>query len=248
MSFAYTFCTLVTDRKLYDAFFDSAKAAGFGSDCEFLTVNNINTTQADAYHGLNSMIERSQGNILILCHQDILFDFDNRSVLEDRLKKLEQKDNNWGVCGVAGFPLNGKYQVTRITDKFGDNQMFGDFPSQAICLDECFLITKRKSGVRLSGDIFGFHLYGTDICLIAEILGYKSYVIDFHLRHLGNGFMGPSYHDAYSSFRQKWSYALRDRYIKSTALHIFLSGRKEPHFLRNLRSWVARKIQKNKMR
>ena len=63
MSFAYTFCTLVTDRKLYDAFFESAKAAGFGSDCEFLTVNNINTTQTDAYHGLNSMIERSQGNI-----------------------------------------------------------------------------------------------------------------------------------------------------------------------------------------
>lgn len=248
MSFAYSFCSLVTDQKLYDSFVNSAKAAGFVSDCEFLSVDNTSTTQTDAYSGLNSMIERSQGNILILCHQDILFDFDNRIILEDRLKKLEQKDTKWGVCGVAGFPQNEKNQFVRITDKFGDNQMVGNFPTQVICLDECFLIIKRKSGVRLSANIFGYHLYGTDICLIAEILGYKAYVIDFHLRHLGNGLIGPSYHKAYNSFRQKWSYTLRDRYIRSTALPIFLTGRQEPYFLRNLRSWIARKIQKYQIR
>ena len=67
MSFAYTFCTLVTDHQLYSGV-DSAKTAGFSEDCEFLTVDNTGATQTDAYSGLNSMIEQSRGKILILCH------------------------------------------------------------------------------------------------------------------------------------------------------------------------------------
>jgi hypothetical protein len=244
MSFAYTFCTLVTDHQLYSGFVDSAKTAGFSEDCEFLTVDNTGATQTDAYSGLNSMIEQSRGKILILCHQDILFDFDDRKALEDRLRELEQQDPHWGVCGVAGRPENGRTQVTRITVKFGDDQRVGEFPSQVVCLDECILITKRSSGVRLSRDVSGFHLYGTDICLIAGLLGYKAFVINFHLRHLGAANMGSSYDDAYNDFKRKWSFALRDRYIRTTALPIFLTGRREPLNVRDLRGWIARQAQK----
>lgn len=74
MKVAYTFCTLVTDCQLYERFINSAKLAGFGSDCEYITVDNTGATQTDAYRGLNSMIGRSQGEVLVLCHQDILFD------------------------------------------------------------------------------------------------------------------------------------------------------------------------------
>ena len=244
MSFAYTFCTLVTDHQLYEDFVTSAKSAGFDIDCEFLMIDNTGATQTDAYGGLNSMIEKSRGKIIVLCHQDILLEFDNRKNLESRLSELEQQDPNWGVCGVAGQPKNGRGQITRITDKFGDDQYTGSFPSQVVCLDECILIIKRSSGVRLSHDITGFHLYGTDICLIAEILGYKSYVINFHLRHLGMGNVGSSYEEAYSKFKQKWALALRDRYIITTALPVFLTGRNEPSIIRNLRAWLARKKRK----
>lgn len=240
---AYTFCTLVTDHHLYNDFLVSAKNAAFGDDCEFLKVDNTGATQTDAYSGLNSMIERSHGDILILCHQDILFEFDDRKIFEARLSDLEIHDPHWGICGVAGRSKKG-IPVTRMSDKFGDDQCVGEFPSEVVCLDECILITKRSSGIRLSRDVSGFHLYGTDICMVAEFLGYKAYVIDFHLKHLGSANMGPDYYEAYRAFETKWSFALRDRYIRTTAAPVFLSGRREPPTVRNLRAWVSRKAQK----
>ncbi len=56
-------------------------------------------------------------------------------------------------------------------------------PIRVGSLDENFIVVKRQANLALSHDMSGFHLYGTDLCIIADILGRTSYVVDFHLCH-----------------------------------------------------------------
>ena len=232
----FSFCTLVSDFDLYQKFRDSAANAGFEDDCEFLTTDNTGTSQTDAYAGLNSMLDQAKGEIVILCHQDILLEFDNRAELENKLASLPE---DWAVCGIAGISELGAPTV-RISDKHGENQKNGSFPAHVTSLDECFLVVRKQSGTRLSNNISGFHLYGTDICLIAEMLGWRAFVIDFHIRHLGEGSIRQDYFDAAAAFEKKWSYQLRDRYLRTTAKSMYLSGRRQ--------SWVVQKIKSGLMR
>lgn len=240
---AFSFCSLVTNAQMYDDMVASAKKAGFDEDCEFLKVDNTRSPQADAYIGLNSLIENATGRYAVLLHQDILFDHDNRDVLEERLNKLQASNASWAVCGIAGRTSGGA-SVTRISDKFGDDQKTGLFPSPVVSLDECFLVVKCNTGLRLSADIQGFHLYGTDICLMAEIMGHSAHAIDFHISHLGKGEVREDYHLAAESFKTKWSTAFRDRYLRTTAHDQFISGRMDGGLARRFRKYLAKKKMK----
>lgn len=182
------------------------------------------------------MRAQAVGKIIIFCHQDILLAFDDRAALELRLAELPQ---DWGVCGVAGATENGNH-VVRTSDRFGDDQKSGSFRTHVTSLDECFLVVRSQTGTRFSINISGFHLYGTDVCLITEMLGWRAYAIDFHLRHLGEGSVRQDYFDALNSFRQKWSKQLRDRNFRTTAKSIYVSGRNQPWLLQKLRSGLMR--------
>jgi hypothetical protein len=54
-------------------------------------------------------------------------------------------------------------------------------------LDENFLVVKRSANLAVSRHLSGFHFYGTEICQVAERLGFSAYVVDVHLRHLSAG-------------------------------------------------------------
>lgn len=239
MSFAFSLCTLVNDEHQYDGFQTSAKNSGFGDDCEFLQIDNTVANQTSAYAGLNHLLSKAQGRFVILCHQDILFDFDDRFVLEARLQELTRFAPLWGVCGVAGKTRFGE-PIRHITDKYGDDQRHGILPAQAGSLDECFLVINPQTGLRFSRDIEGFHMYGTDICLMADVMGFQAWVVDFHICHNGEGLMGPSFDAALQSFQRKWSNVLQDRFVWTTATRVFLSGRKEPAVVAKLRGTVRR--------
>lgn len=241
--FVFSFCTLVTDHEMYASLKASASKAGFEGDCEFLKVDNAQPPQLDAYKGLNSLIAKATGKYIICCHQDILFDFDSRTTLEARLRELDDMSADWAVCGVAGMTSSGM-PITRITDKYGEDQKTGTHPSEVHSLDECFLVLRSDSGVRFSSDIGGFHFYGTDICLIASMLGFKTFAIDFHLRHLGGGAMGKSFEDAKASFLSKWRHAFRDRTVWTTSDRVFLTGNQSRFSALGLRAWISRKAAK----
>ena len=62
---------------------------------------------------------------------------------------------------------------------------WGELPAKVHTLDENFIVVRRAANLSLSHDLDGFHLYGTDLCLIADVLGGNRYVIDFHFAASG---------------------------------------------------------------
>ena len=183
----FTIATLVNNRTHYDEMRGSFEAGGFDrASCEYIFVDNTGPQQTCAYRGLDRLLSEAKGDYVILCHQDVRIVDDGRAELEARLEQLETLDPAWAVAGNAGGIAPGRLAI-RITDPHGANRHVGALPAKVMSLDENLMIVKRSARLSFSRDLSGFHFYGTDICLIADVLGHSAYVIDFHLEHLSGG-------------------------------------------------------------
>ncbi len=222
--FKYSIGALATEPDQHAASVRSFRGAGFGDDdCEFLYIDNSKGNSLTAYDGLNHILNEARGEYVILCHQDVLVDFDKRADLDRCLRELEERDKRWAVAGNAGGAKPGELAI-RITDPHGVGQKTHDFPQRVFSLDENFLVIKRDARLSFSADLEGFHFYGADICLIADVLGYRSYVIDFHLRHLSGGNKSPSFFAARMALAKKYARAFRPRFVQTSCALLYLTG------------------------
>jgi len=224
--FAYSFCTLVTEPAEYREMIEAFAAKGFTSvDCEFLHVDNSRENRLDAYAGYNRFLREAQGRYVILCHQDVLPIHDDRERLDALLDELTQRDPDWGVCGNAGATASGKI-AARISDpNTGDTNQGGPFPVRVVSLDENFLVVRTEANLALSHDLTGYHWYGADLCIIADVLGWNAYVIDFHVLHKSGGSPDGRFADIRFDMRRKYGRAFRSRWHHvTTKRSIFLSG------------------------
>ena len=222
MAIIFTFGALVTDWQMYESMRISFASGGFTEpDCEFLVIDNSKGNQLDAYQGLNQIIHQAQGEYIILCHQDVLA-IDKREVLETCLAELNQKHPRWAVCGNAGGVGLGRLAI-RISDPHGEDTRREKLPARVQSLDENFLVLRAAKNLGFSGDLQGFHFYGTDICLQAEHLGYEAYVIDFHLRHLGRGNLDDSFWQQKKALQNKYRRFWRSRTVQTTCTSLPLS-------------------------
>jgi hypothetical protein len=217
---AYTIATLVNNPALYEAMLASFRAHGFREpDCEFLHVGS----PPCAYAALNRLLAEARGRHIILCHQDIRLIGDGRGELDQRLAELDRLDAAWALAGNAGGAAPGVLAL-RISDPHGSNRRVGRLPARVMSLDENFIVVRRAARIGFSRDLEGFHLYGADICLAADILGHSAWVIDFHLEHLSPGNKDQSFRSAEAAFRAKWSRALRPRWMQTTCTLLHLAG------------------------
>jgi len=240
----FSICTLVTDKQRYDDMLASFHAAGFtDEDCEYLYIDNTALNKYDAYSGAHAFFNVARGQYIILCHQDLLLHDHKRDRLEDIIEEMDQIDPDWALLGNAGGIAPGKLAV-RITDHFyGNNVTIGTLPARVYSLDENFIVIKREANITISKNLFGFHFYGTDLCLLADIIGYSAYVVDFHLHHIcgdsarnvGIKFdeSSPlSFNNLRKGLIAKYQNALAPRWLQTTCTMMFLSGSR----LRNLLS------------
>ncbi|MFM1817003.1 MAG: hypothetical protein RLZ98_3698 [Pseudomonadota bacterium] len=222
----YSVATLVTDFAQHEEMRRSFVRAGFSAPgTEFIFIDNSGPSQTSAYAGLNRMLNEARGRYVILCHQDVRLDFDERAKLDSCLADLECRDPDWALAGNAGGVSAGRLAI-RISDPHGIDRHLGVLPARVQSLDENFIVVKREARIGFSRNLDGFHLYGADICLAAEIMGYSSYVIDFHLRHLSPGRKSADFHASARAFSSKWSNVLRPRWLQTTCTLIHInSGR-----------------------
>jgi hypothetical protein len=236
---AFSICSVVNDLNDYNGMVESFVAGGFTErDCEYLFVDNSGGNALDSFASYNQFLMEAEGRYIILCHQDVRLLDDDRATLEARLQELETEDRFWAVCGNAGTTVSGDMRV-RISDKHGSDQRFGPFPARVVSLDENFIVAKREANLALSRDLFGFHFYGTDLCIIAEILGWNSYVVDFHLLHTGRGMMDADFFELRDAFEAKYSRVFRRRRVQTSASSVHVGVRKPWLFLNRIRRRLA---------
>lgn len=219
----FTICTFVTDRPEYQLMLDSFEKAGFNNtNAEFLHIDNTLTNACDAYQGGNLFISKARGKYIIICHQDIVI-IDKRSELESRLEELTRMDSSWAVCGNAGA-VAPNYVVYHVA--YPDNKLMskGRFPVKVQSLDENFLLVRKDSMVSFSNDLTGFHMYGTDICLQANMKGNAAYAIDFTLMHKSRGKADKHFNASKLALQKKYSHQIRPRWIQTTITKFYISG------------------------
>jgi hypothetical protein len=220
----FSICTLVTRPEQYRKMIGTFEARGFaGNDCEYLFLDNSSSNAFDAYEGLNLFLNNARGEYIIVCHQDVELLSDGRDRLDAVMAELEAKDPLWAVIGNSGGVSPGRLAI-RITDPHGADEKTDLSPVRVRSLDENFLVVRRRANLALSHDLGGFHLYGTDICIIADILGWRSYVVDFHLHHLSPGYREQSLSQSRVAMIRKYARALRARWVMSPCELLFLSG------------------------
>lgn len=221
---SFSICTLVTDRAQYSVMLKSFVDHGFTPyDCEFLYIDNTVNNSFDAFEGYNLFLLEAKGRIVILCHQDVELLEDNRTTLERRIAELELIDQNWALCGNAGGTRSGRL-AARISDPHGADRSVGELPAQVFALDENFIAVRRSANLALSHDLKGFHHYGADLCIVADILGFSAWVIDFHLLHKSAGSTGGHFADSLPLVTKKWRRALRSRWVTTTCASYFVSA------------------------
>jgi len=195
--------------------------AGFSTTlCEFLIADNTQGNKFEAYRAINRFLQEAQGRYIIVCHQDILINYDQEHVLKERIAELDKLDLRWGIAGNAG--AKDLYQIAMVITQNKKLIRKGKFPSKVFSLDENFLLIKAEANLAVSGDISGFHLYGTDLCLIADCMGWNSYVIDFNISHESSGRMNSSFYEISKQLQKKYQRFFRGRYIKTTITRFYL--------------------------
>ncbi len=220
----YSVCTLVTNLEQYASMRASFAAHGFdGSNSEFLYLDNRGPDQTGAYRGLNALLHAARGRYVVLCHQDVELIGDGADELGRCLAELDNRDPHWALAGNAGGQGPGGL-VMRISDPHGTDRRIGDLPARVKSLDENFIVVKRSARVGCSVDLDGYHFYGADLCLNADMAGHSAWVIDFHLKHLSGGRKCADFFVAEAAFRTKWSRALRPRWIQTTCALLRLSN------------------------
>ncbi len=222
--FVYSICTMVTDFAEYDEMCRTFLKSGFASpECEYLFIDNASNNKLDGFAGVNFFLNNAKGRYIILCHQDVRIVYDDRRKLDAIIEKLNQDDQSWGVLGNSGGIGPGRHAV-RITDPHGVDQNKADLPARVGSLDENFIVVRRDANLCVSHDLSGFHLYATDLCIIADILGWNAYVIDFHLHHLSVGVKGASFSPLRLDMIRQYKRKLSDRLVKTPTTIMYLSN------------------------
>lgn len=231
--FDFSVCTLVTRLDEYNEMLQSFVNKGFTAEnTEYLHIDNSVACTFDAYEGLNIFLQKAQGEYIILCHQDILIHDNNKTDLLKMIAEIEKKDANWAVLANAGG-INLKWIATHITQGNGRIILEKDLPLKVKSVDENFIIIKKSANLSLSRDLNGFHFYGTDICIIADILGYSCYVIGFNITHKSNGKIDTGFYESQKNIKTKYLRAFRARFLSTTFSRIYFTGNKFGFYIFN---------------
>jgi hypothetical protein len=216
----FSICSIITDAAEYGLMKQSFLNSGFDAGTEYLFADNTGGNVFDAYSAINIFLQDARGRYIIIVHQDVRC-IDRAGVLLQCLNGLEAKDPAWAVCGNAG--ANGyKHSFYHMNDN-GRLRHTDHLPAKVTSLDENLLIVKNSSNLSVSADIGDFHFYGTDICMVADFLGYSCYVIPFMVDHLSSGNL-QKMAERQPFFIEKYGHKLRHRFIQTSCTKFYLSN------------------------
>lgn len=189
---SFTICTLVVNVERYQTMLSSFRARGFSDkNSEFIAFDNTQGNIADGYTWLRRALIESRGKYVVFCHDDVELLSDGYAELMGCLERLDAQDDRWVMAGNAGHErtwLRTYSSSLRAHLQMPDFRLFeGVVPCRVESLDENFFVVRRTNAVLGSLDLDGFHFYASDLALMTEIAGGRSYVIPFELLHKSFG-------------------------------------------------------------
>ena len=218
--FEFSICTIVSNKEEYELMKQSFENCGFVDGCEYIIADNSESNVYDAYQAISLFLKQSSGKYLIVVHQDVRC-IDKREVLIQCLNDVHTCTPGWAVCGNAG--AKGYHQHVIYISYESQTEKYTELPTEVNSLDENFLVIKRDTNITISPDLKGFHLYGTDLCIIANFLGYHCYVIPFMVQHLSKGNL-QSLAEYKREFIETYGRKLAAGYIQTTCTQFYLSN------------------------
>jgi hypothetical protein len=215
--------TFVTDEAQYDAFLESARAAGF-TDGRARTIRLDDRKEPrDPYALIRVLSADDAPRYPVVVHQDVRFDQGaGVDELERVIAELDEADPAWVVAGNAGTTA-GFRRIRRVVDPHGGPTQ-DDLPRPAVSLDENVLLFNHRCRPAVSPGLTGFHLYGTDVVLDALFRGGGAYVVDFPVTHLSAGTLDDSYRIARSAFVAAWRRRVRAAVLRTPNELIVVAG------------------------
>ena len=180
----FSICTIITNTGEYALMKQSFISHGFNGNIEYLVADNTSGNTFDAFTAINRFLQEACGQYIIIVHQDVRC-MDTVDKLIGCLNNLQSLDPCWAICGNAG--ANGYHNLFYYLNDNGQTRQSNLLPAKVTSLDENLLIIKNGTNLSVSSNIKDFHFYGTDICIVADFLGYSCYVIEFMVHHLSSG-------------------------------------------------------------
>jgi glycosyltransferase involved in cell wall biosynthesis len=191
---------------------------------------------ASASAAYNDAISTTTNDIIVFMHQDIYLPDGWDERLTNSVVSLEKSGEKWGVLGCFGMSLEGApvgYVYSNgLRRELGSPQP----PTRVQSLDEIVLVVRKSSGLQFDEMLPHFHLYGTDICLEAQRMGLRNYVVANYCIHnsLPVLRLPPEFWRCAEYLQKKWRRALP---ISTTC--IVISTSKAFMRLKRIESWFA---------
>jgi len=201
-----SFVTCVSKKDVYEQNVVQSLKASTLQNFEMIPIYNDNN-QYTAPQALNIGIDKSTTNILITCHQDVIFPPNFTTTIMEKIHKYD----GFGIMGVAGIDKND-CGAGGIKSPDGRSFEVKEKESEVVTLDELCLIVRKDSKLRFDESLDGFHLYGVDICLQSLSLGMKNYAVDCEVVHLSKDGRNniedirKNYLRIMTKLRDKWSH------------------------------------------
>lgn len=240
-SHVFSIVTLVANQDRYDRLVASFRKMGFTPDnTELLAIDNRDGNQFDGFTYLRRAMLEASGEYIVLTHDDVELIHDGFPELVAALEGLTAIDPNWAIAGNAGGDFAGELAL-HIDDPHGVWRI--DAPQRCQSIDENFMVVRRDRIVLHSLDLEGFHFYGSDLCLQAEIQGGSAYVVPFLLRHNSGGNADEAFRTLREQFVTKYSRYFRNRAYRMTTGTVPLGGEPVLDLMSRLYSRMKQKLR-----
>lgn len=225
----FSVCCLVNDWEQYAVHRQALRAHGFDDQfCEFLVCDNAGSNKFSAFEAVRRFVQEASGKYVIIAHPDTA-PLEPLPKLIGLLDELTKKHPNWGIVGNAGVKgticeaaTGRRVWVPALAVEMPD---FGSVMEHKFvmveCIDENVMIIKNGTGITASADMGGFHFYALDVCLVAQRLGYESYVVDYRWYHESHGTIDAQFFDSSEKFQTKLKkcYARKESLTTCTSVY-----------------------------
>ena len=193
------------------------KTSGIHKGIEVIQyINNGEYSLTEIY---NKALKETTNNIVVFCHDDIIFNTKNWGT---KLLRVMKKNPEFGIVGIAGsreVPVSGqwwenpshmygqvyhKHEGKRWLSKYSDKKI--GFIDNTVIVDGLFFVVdKEKIKCDFDEKVKGFHFYEIDFCFRNYLEGVKIGVTsDIDVTHLSIGQTNEKWEENRKIFAEKY--------------------------------------------